>query len=120
MPMRRAGLIGLLLLALAGVLLVGNLLWQALALSSVENISRRVEHLSQVAALIRLGLIAGVVGLWPQLVNWACARSGCSEARRADLLAQRWRLLGWLLLIELLLGQRLIGRLLSVLTGGPA
>jgi len=118
--MRRVGLITLSLLALAGVLLVGNLLWQALALSSVENVARRVEHLSQVAALIRMSLIVSVVGLWPQLVNWACGQGGCSKARRADLLAQRWRLLGWLLLIELLLGQRLIGRMLSLVTGGPA
>jgi hypothetical protein len=116
--MRRVGFISLSPLALVAVLVVGNLLWQALELSSVENVSRRVEHLSQVAALIRLGLIAGVIGLWPQLISWACARGGCTEHRRADLLAQRWRLLGWLLLIELLLGQRLIGRLLSLVTGG--
>jgi len=118
--MRRAGLISLSLLALAGVLLVGGLLWQALELSFVETVSRRVEHLSQVAALIRLSLITLVIGLWPQLITWGCGRDGCSEHRRVDLLAQRWRLLGWLLLIELLLGQRLIGRLLSAVTGAPA
>jgi hypothetical protein len=118
--MRRAGLISLSLFALAGVLLVGSMLWQALALSSVENVARRVEHLSRVAALIRLSLIVLVVGLWPQLIHWVCGRGGCSESRRVDLLAQRWRLLGWLLLIELLLGQRLIGRLLSAISGGWA
>jgi len=115
--MRRVGFIGLSLLALAGLLLVGAVLWQALELSSFAAVSQRVERLTQVAALIRLSLIAGVVGLWPQLVARACRQGGCGAARRSELLAQRWRLLGWLLLIELLLGQRLIGRLLSATTG---
>jgi len=118
--MRRAGLISLSLLALAGVLVVGSLLWQVLELSSLATVSGRVERLSQVAALIRLSLIVLVIGLWPQIISWGCGRDGCSEHRRVDLLAQRWRLLGWLLLIELLLGQRLIGHLLSAVTGALA
>ena len=51
-----------------------------------------------------------VAALWPKLIHLAYRYGRIDEARRDDLLAQRWRVVGWLLVIELVLGQDLLGR----------
>ena len=56
------------------------------------------------------GLLAG----WSE---WTHRYGRVDEARRDDILAQRWRVLGWLLVIELVLGQDLPGRFFAVTTG---
>ncbi|MCP5414685.1 MAG: hypothetical protein H6961_08770 [Chromatiaceae bacterium] len=48
---------------------------------------------------------------------WQNRAGRIGEQQRDDLLAQRWRLLGWLLVIELVLGQDLLGRFFAAATG---
>ena len=118
--MRRRGLLGLSLLAAGLTLAAGLLLWQAVGLSSVSQVSAQVEGLKPLAGAIRLGLIVSVAALWPRLVERAHRSGRIGPGRRDRLLAQRWRLVGWLLALELVLGQGLIGRVLALTTGGLA
>jgi hypothetical protein len=39
------------------------------------------------------------------------------DARRAELLAVRWRMIAWLVVIELMLGQNLLGYVISAMQG---
>jgi hypothetical protein len=105
---RRRGLLGLSLLAVVLTAGVGVLLWRAIELSSVSRVAQQVEQLKPVAATVRLALIGLLAVFWPRLVDLALRFHRVSEDKRADLLAQRWRVVGWLLVIELVLGQNLV------------
>jgi hypothetical protein len=115
--MRRRGLLGLSVLAVVLTIGVGLLLWQAVELSSVSRVSAQVNRLKPFAGGVRLALIGLAVALWPAWVRLAYRYGRVDEGRRDDLLAQRWRVLGWLLVIGLLLGQNLLGQLFAVTTG---
>ena len=117
MVVSRRGLLGLSLLAAVLAAGVGVLLWQAVELSSVAQVAARVDDLKPFATGIRLALIGLVTALWPWLIGLAHRADHIGEERRDDLLAQRWRLVGWLLVIELVLGQDLVGRFFAATTG---
>jgi len=115
--MRRRGFLGLSLLAVTLTIIVGVLLWQAVELSTVAQVSAQIDKIRPVASGVRLVLISLVAALWPRLVQITHRYGRVDEARRDDILAQRWRVVGWLLVIELVLGQDLFGRFFAVTTG---
>ena len=115
--MSRHGFLGLSLLATALTIGVGVVLWQAVELSSVSLVSAQIDRIRPFAGAVRLAVIGAVAALWPKLAHLAYRHGRIDEARRDDLLAQRWRVVGWILVIELVLGQDLIGRFFSVTTG---
>ena len=112
-PVKRSWFLGLSLLALALVLAVGALLWQAVELTSLAAVSERIEGLKPVAGAVRLFLIGLLASFWPRLVEFAARNRNVDDRTRTHWLALRWRVTGWLLVIELVLGQDLLGRFLS-------
>ena len=52
---------------------------------------------------------------WPKLVQYAHQSERISERRRTWLSSLRWRTVGWMLIIELVLGQNLVGHLKTAL-----
>ena len=112
-PGRRSWFLGLSLLALALVLAAGVVLWQAVELTSLAVVSERIEGIKPVASGIRLLLIGLLALFWPQLVRFAGRARNADERTRAHWLALRWRVTGWLLVIELVLGHNLLGRFLG-------
>ena len=117
MAVPRRGLFGLSVLAVVLAAGVGAVLWQAVELSSMAQVAARVDGLKLVATGIRLALIGLVAVLWPWLIGLAHRAGRIGEEQREDLLAQRWRLVGGLLVIELVLGRDLIGRFFVAVTG---
>ena len=115
--MRRRGLLGLSILAVVLTISVGVLLWQAAELFSVSRVSAQVDQLKPFASAVRLAVIGLVAALWPKLVSLSHRNGWVDEGRRDDLLMQRWRVVGWLLVIELALGQNLFGRFFAVTSG---
>jgi hypothetical protein len=115
--MRRRGFLGLSLLAVALTIIVGVVLWQAVELSTVAQVSARIDRIRPFASGVRLVLIGLVAALWPRLVRIAHRHGRIDEGRRDALLAQRWRVVGWLLVIECALGQDLLGRFLAAING---
>ena len=113
----RGGLLGLSVLAVVLAAGIGVLLWRAVELSSVAEVAARVDELKPIATGIRLALIGLVAALWPWIIDLAHRAGRIGEQQRDDLLAQRWRLVGWLLVIELVLGQDLLGRFFAAITG---
>ncbi len=115
--MRRRGFLGLSLLAVALTIIVGIVLWQAVELSSVSRVSAQIDRIRPFASGVRLALIGLVAALWPKLIHLVYRYGRVDAARRDDILAQRWRVVGWLLVIEIVLGQDLLGRFLAAING---
>ncbi len=114
---RRRWFLGLSLLALALVMTVGALLWQAVELTSLAAVSRTIDDFKPIAGVVRLTLIGLLALFWPRLVAFAARTRNADDRTKAHWLALRWRVTGWLLLIELVLGQNLLGRIFAVSTG---
>ncbi len=117
---RRRWFLGLSLLGLALVMTVGALLWQAVELTSLARVSEWIEDIKPVAGGIRLLLIGLLALFWPWLVAFAARTRNADDRTKVHWLALRWRVTGWLLVIELVLGQDLLGRFLVAIRGSVA
>ena len=115
--MRRRALLGFSILAIVLTMGVGLLLWQAVELSSVSQVSDQIDRFKPIASGIRLVLIGLLALLWPRLVHSVHSLGLIDQEKRENLLALRWRVVGWLLIIELILGQNLFGRMFAETTG---
>ena len=119
-PIRGHWFVSLSLLAVGLIFAVGAILWQAAEFSSLSAVSEQVARLKPFAGVIRLLLIAVLAILWPWLVDLA-ARSGRVDAADVSgLHALRWRVIIWLLIIELMIGQDLFGRFFLATSGTVA
>ena len=98
--------------------IAGFVLWHAVDGNGLESVAGWVDRLSGPLGAARLGLIGLVAWLWP----WFCARRGAAWDGAAPPprsgLTLRWRVVGWLLVIELLVGRNLFGRFAAAIAGG--
>ena len=115
--MRRRWFILLTLLAFGLALGIGVFLWQSVQTSSVVAIKNRIDVMKPVLTAVRFLLIGLVALTWPAIVRGLRRWKRIDEEGMARLLALRWRIVSWVLVIELMLGQNLLGRFLSALQG---
>ncbi|NNJ93537.1 MAG: hypothetical protein HKP57_02215 [Halobacteria archaeon] len=106
------------LLAFALTLGMGGILWYSVKTSSVSEIQAQVDSLKPVFTGIRLFLIALVAMAWPFVTNSLHRWGRIDKAQATMMLALRWRIVTWLVVIELVLGQNLLGQVLALLQGG--
>lgn len=110
------GLLRLLLLSsaiLAGLAIAGVIAWQHM--TDARTVATSIANLRLWLAAWRLLLFASLIGLWPRLVNTLAERYAWSDAHRRRVAAQRWRVATWLIVIELVLVQNVIGKFVHVL-----
>ncbi|MGE3565543.1 MAG: hypothetical protein AB7J73_06490 [Gammaproteobacteria bacterium] len=119
-PLRRRWFLTLSLIAAIGVIAVGLVLWQAVGLSSLSIVSEHVAAAKPFASAIRFALIGLLALAWPWLPALWAGADGNDDRTHARWMALRWQVVGWLLVIELVLGQNLIGRFLGAITGPVA
>ena len=118
--MHRRWFLLLTLLAFALALGTGGILWHSVETSSVVTMQTRIDALKPIFTRIRLFLIAVVTIAWPFLTSSLHRWGRLDETRATTLLALRWRIVTWLVVIELVLGQNLLGQVSSVLQGSSA
>jgi hypothetical protein len=118
--LRRRWFLLLTILAFALMLITGGILWHSVETSSVFALQTRVDALKPVFTEFRLFLIAIVVMAWPFLAGGLHRWGRISEAQAMAMLALRWRIMTWLVVIELVLGQNLLGQVLAALQGSRA
>ena len=115
--MRRRWFVLLTLLAFGLALGIGAFLWQSVQTSSVVAIQSRIDVLKPVLTAIRFLLIGLVALSWPAFTRGLHRWGRIDEVGAAWLLSQRWRIVTWMVVIELVLGQNLLGRFMSALQG---
>ena len=118
--LRRRWCLLLTLLAFALMLVMGGILWHSVETSSVVVMQTQIDTLKPVFTGFRLFLIALVVVVWPFLTGGLHRLGQINEAQATTLLALRWRIMTWLVVIELVLGQNLLGQVFTVLQGSVA
>lgn len=103
------------LAAVVVALITGWILWYSIAASSVIEVQRRVDILHPILSGIRLTLIALLAFCWPLLTRniYRGTRRTPDEIARLDSL--RWRIVFWLIVIELVLGQNLMGQFFAMM-----
>ena len=116
-PRRRRWTLTLTLLAMALTGVIGGLLWQSVETASIVAVQGQVTAMQPWLAAARFSVIALVALLWPGLLAAWHRCGGISDQRRSVLLAARWRIVAWLLVLELVVGQNLLGQLVSALQG---
>ena len=118
--LRRRWLLLLTLLAFVLALVAGGILWHSVETSSVVVMQTRVDAMKPVFTGIRLFLIALVAVVWPFVTSNLHRWGRIDEAQATTMLALRWRIVAWLVVIELVLGQNLLGQVLAMLQGSRA
>ena len=108
------------LLAVTLTVIVGWALWQSVALSSISEIQQRIDSMQATITGIRLSVIALIAIAWPLVISIIQQRRHFSSENAAALKSLRWRIVMWLIVIELLLGQNLISQMLGLLQADPA
>ena len=117
LTVRRRWFVLLTLLVFGLALGIGAFLWHAVQTSSVFAIQTRIDVMKPVFIAIRC-LVIGLVALsWPAMTRALHRRGRVDEAGAARLLSLRWRIVTWLVMIEVILGQNLLGRFLIALQG---
>lgn len=99
----------LLSLFLGLVLLAGSGLWLWGRYRQMAAIGETLASLRPWLLLWRFTLYGVVIGGWPRWIVWLGRYRGWNDTQLARLLALRGRLAAWLLLLELLLAQNLVG-----------
>lgn len=94
-------------------LAAGVVLWQAVEVSSVAGVSERLDRWRPAMAGARFLLIGLVAALWTRLPSLCRGGDRAGESGQARWMAWRWRVVAWLLVIELAIGQDLPGRLFT-------
>jgi len=115
--LRRRWFFLLTLLAFGLALGIGAFLWQAVQTSSVVGIQIRIDVMRPLFTTIRVLVIGLVAWSWPAITRGLHRWGRVDEAGAARLLSLRWQIVTWLAVIELMLGQNLLGRLLTGLQG---
>jgi hypothetical protein len=115
--MHRRWFLLLTLLAFFLVLVAGVILWHSVETSSVIVIQTRVDAMKPVFTGIRLFLIALVAVAWPFVTNNLHRWGRINKAQATTMFALRWRIVTWLVVIELVLGQNLLSQVLAMLQG---
>jgi hypothetical protein len=98
-------------LALAGLVVVGVFAWHYF--NDIQAVAAGIERARPWLAAWRAALFISLVGLWPRLINVLADRYGWSDAQRQHVCTQRWRVATWLIVIELVLVQNLIGKFVN-------
>jgi len=97
--------------------LVGYLLMDRLQTESMQRIQHSIDTWRLSLALIRWSLIALVALSWNYPVAWLAKSGTINHAKAAQLTALRWRAVTWLVLLELVLGQGILVKALSLMAG---
>jgi len=114
---RRKGFLLFTIVAVVLTTLVGYLLMDRLQTESMQRIQHSIDTWRLSLALIRWSLIALVALCWNYPVAWLANSGTINHAKAAQLTAFRWRAVTWLVLLELVLGQGVLVKALSLMAG---
>lgn len=112
----------LLLTTLAALLtgLVGFLLMHRLQTESVQSVQHSLDVWRMTLMFIRWTLITLIALSWNHLIGWLASVGTINHEKVASLTEMRWRAVTWLVVLELVLGQGVLVKAVSLAVGaGP-
>ena len=95
----------------------GFLLMHRLQLESVQSIRQDMQAWQPVLGVLRVTVILLVALGWNRLVAVLAGTGILNPARAGQLAALRWRIVTWMVILELVLGQGLLVRIAQLATG---
>lgn len=109
----------LLLTTMAALLtgLVGFLLMHRLQTESVQSVQHSLDVWRMALMLVRWTLITLVALSWRPLIAWLASVGMISHNKVAPLTELRWRAVTWLVLLELVIGQGVLVKAVSLAVG---
>lgn len=110
----RRWFVRLLIFAVLLAIAIGSALMFAVSVSSIASVEAQVDDAVSLAGLIRLTIIGLVAILWRPVVQRLHAADRLYGRSARDWLALRWRMVAWMLLLELLIGRNVVGQLIGV------
>lgn len=108
------------LITVLAAIAIGVVLLLLLKGSSITSLRASVDAYHFPLTALRLGIIGLIALAWPRLIRHSENLGYVSIDRSIELASLRWRILIWLLLIEMLIGQNLIWWLLESSGGKSA
>ena len=118
--MQRRWFLRLSVLTLIVAVVSAGVLVMTLQHTDLRTLRHHLENYRFTTTAIRLGGIALIALAWPKLVAASEQYGHISLERSDELKALRWRILTWVILIELLIGQNLISAVWPTATGSGA
>lgn len=101
------------LLTLILVISAAVLFWHVI--ESAQSIQEKIRQAKPWLALWRISLFVLIIAYWPQLTEKLAKYFHWSMTDQNDLKAQRWRIAGWLIVIELVLVQGVVHKFAGAL-----
>lgn len=114
---KRKGFLLLTLTAVVLTALVGFFLMHRLQTESVQSIQHSIDSWRSSLTAIRWAVIILTMLFWNHLVGGLAKAGIITEQQTADLTAQRWRAVTWLVLLELIVGQGVLIKATSFISG---
>lgn len=105
---KRLWFLRLCVLTIVSAIMIGAVLMVSLKSTSLESLQSSIDDYRTKMTAIRLMIIGLIALIWPKLVQHTERSGAISIERSTELRKLRWRIISWLLVIELLLGQDLI------------
>lgn len=96
---------------LAGLVVAGVFAWHHF--QDTQAIAAGIQRSRPWLVAWRTAMFVVLIGLWPRLINVLADRYGWNDAQRQNASTQRWRVAAWLIVIELVLVQNLIGKFVN-------
>ena len=114
----RSASVWLSLLALGLAAFTGFVLWQSVQIASLSSVQEHLDALRPLGSVIRCSALALVAfgGSLLLYLRYRCGRIDVHALKRQQ--ARHWRVIAWLAVIEVLLGQQLLRHFLTALSGG--
>jgi hypothetical protein len=84
---------------------------------SMQRIQHSIDTWRLSLALIRWSLLALVALCWNSVVEWLAHAGTIDHTKAVQLTALRWRAVTWLVVLELVLGQGVLVKALSLMAG---
>ena len=114
---RRKGLVFFTAMAVLLTAGAGFLLMHRLQIESVQSIQQDIQAWQPVLGAVRITVILLVALGWNRLPAMLAGTGMLHPARAGQLAALRWRIVAWMVVLEGVLGQGVLVRIVQLVTG---
>jgi len=114
-PIMRRSFFLLSIIATLATLLVGMLLWSAVKTQSILTVQQTLDDWRPLIAILRWTLLMILAQCWPLISRTNIPAEQLRTSRLQYWLSPRWRIMAWLFVLELVLGQKGFALLITFL-----